>query len=291
MRIALFLVTNLAILVVGGTIISLLGVGNYLTSNGIDYTSLFIFCAVFGMLGAFVSLLLSKWMAKRSMRVHIIDDPKNDTEQWLIDTVRELSERARIGMPEIGIFPSEDPNAFATGSNRNKSLIAVSAGMLQQFPKNEVRAVIGHEIGHVANGDMITLTLIQGVINTFVFFFARIIGHTVDRVVFRSARPGIGFFVVTIAAEIVLGMLAAVIVCWFSRRREYRADEWGARLTESSDMIASLERLRAAHEQPALPSEMVAFGIRNKRSSGIARFWSSHPPLEDRINALRHMVI
>lgn len=291
MRILLFLATNLAILLVAGVVLSLLGVGNYMTAQGIDYGSMFIFCAVFGMTGAFISLWMSKWLAKRGVGVHVIEDPRNTQEQWLLDTVRELSERARIGMPEVGIFPSEQPNAFATGARRDHSLVAVSRGMLEQFPKNEVRAVLGHEIGHVANGDMITLSLVQGVVNTFVIFFSRIIGHTVDRVVFRSDRPGIGFFLVTLFAQMVLGVLAAVIVCWFSRRREYRADEWGARLTEPKDMIGALARLRGGQEQSDMPSEMVAFGIRNKRASGLASLWSSHPPLDDRIAALRRMVV
>ena len=291
MRILLFLVTNLAILVVAGTVISLLGADRYLTEYGIDYTSLFIFSAVFGMTGSIISLWMSKWLAVKGLGVNIIKDPQAQGDEWLLSTVRELSQRANIGMPDVGVFNSDQPNAFATGSNRNNALVAVSSGMLNRFSKKEVAAVLGHEIGHVANGDMITLSLIQGVVNTFVIFFSRIIGHTVDRVVFRSDRPGIGFFFVTLFAQIVLGILASVIVFWFSRRREYRADEWGARLTETDDMIAALERLRADTSESAMPSEMVAFGIRNKRSQGLAALWSSHPPLEDRIRALRKLTI
>lgn len=291
MRILLFLATNLAILVVAGLVLSLLGVGNYLTAQGIDYSALFVFCAVFGMVGSFVSLLMSKWIAKRGTGARVIVRAQNAEDQWLLETVRDLAERARIGVPEVAIFPSSQPNAFATGANRNKALVAVSRGLLERFPKQEVRAVLGHEIGHVANGDMITLSLIQGVVNTFVFFFAHIIGHTVDRAVFRSDRPGLGFFLTTMFAQIVLGILASVIVCWFSRRREYRADEWGARLTDSRHMIAALESLKRGSEPSQMPSEMVAFGIRNRRSAGLARLWSTHPPLEDRIQALRRMVI
>jgi heat shock protein HtpX len=291
MRILLFILTNLAVLLVAGAVISFLGVGNYITAQGIDYTSLFIFSAAFGMAGSIISLLISKWMVKRTLGVRIVENPTDPTEEWLIATVRELARSANIGMPEVGIFNAQEPNAFAAGSNRNHALVALSSGMLQRFTKKEVAAVMGHEIGHVANGDMITLSLIQGVVNTFVIFFSRIIGHLVDRVVFRSDQPGLGFFFVTLIAQMVLGVLASVIVFWFSRRREYRADEWGARLTDRDDMISALERLRGEFEKSAMPEEMVAFGIRNQRKKGMASLWSSHPPLEDRINALRGMIV
>jgi heat shock protein HtpX len=212
MRILLFLATNLAVLVLVGTIFNLLGFEGILAANGVDLNlqALLVFCGLFGMGGALVSLFMSKWMAKRGTGTYIIEQPRNRDEQWLVDTVAELAREAGIGMPEVGVFPSESPNAFATGWNRNDALVAVSAGMLRQFPANEIRAVMGHEIGHVANGDMVTLTLIQGVVNTFVMFFARIIGHTVDRTVFKTERGyGIGYFVVTIVAEIVLGFWPA----------------------------------------------------------------------------------
>jgi heat shock protein HtpX len=227
-------------------------------------------------------------MAKRGTGTYIVTEPRNKDEQWLLETVHRLADEAGIGRPEVGVFPSETANAFATGWNRNNALVAVSAGLLRRFQPNEVRAVLAHEIGHVANGDMITLTLIQGVVNTFVMFFARIIGHTVDRVVFKTERGyGIGYFIVTIVAEIVLGFLASMIVMWFSRYREYRADAAGASLTTSNDMIAALQRLRVEQGMPSeLPGELTAFGIRPGKSS-LGQLLSSHPPLEDRIRALQ----
>lgn len=290
MRILLFLATNLAVLVLVGTIFNLLGFESILAANGVDLnlSALLVFCALFGFGGAFISLLLSKWMAKRGTGTQIIETPRNRDEQWLLTTVAELAKEAGIKMPEVGIFPSDAANAFATGWNRNDALVAVSAGLLRRFQPNEARAVLAHEIGHVANGDMVTLTLVQGVVNTFVMFFARIIGHTVDRVVFKTERGyGIGYFIVTIVAEIVLGMLASMIVMWFSRFREYRADAAGAQLTTSGDMIAALQRLRVEQGQPSdLPGEMTAFGIRAGKA-GIADLFRSHPPLEDRIRALQ----
>ena len=291
MRILLFLATNLAVLVLVGTIFTLLGFNGILAANGVDLNlqALLVFCGLFGMGGAIVSLFLSKWMAKRGTGTYVIEAPRNRNEQWLVDTVAELAQEAGIGMPEVGVFPSEAPNAFATGWNRNSALVAVSAGMLQRFPANEIRAVLGHEIGHVANGDMVTLTLIQGVVNTFVMFFARIIGHTVDRVVFKTERGyGIGYFIVTIVAEIVLGILASMIVFAFSRWREYRADAAGARLAGRGDMIAALERLGGnAHLEQDLPGELTAFGITEKMKQGMSQMFSSHPPLAQRIEALR----
>lgn len=295
MRIALFLATNLAIIAVASVTLSLLGVDHYMQSNGVDLDlgNLLIFCAVFGMSGSLISLLLSKWMAKKTAGVHIIEQPRNSEEQWLLSTVQELAQKAGIGMPEVGVFPSQSSNAFATGWNRNKALVAVSAGLLQRFPRNEVKAVLAHEIGHVANGDMITLSLIQGVVNTFVMFFARVIGHTVDRAVFKTERGhGIGFYVVTFVAEMVLGILASVIVMWFSRWREYRADHAGASLADRQSMIGALARLRAEQELPnGLPDEMVAFGIRQGTGQKLAELLASHPPLEKRIAALQSAVI
>lgn len=294
MRILLFLATNVAVLVLVGSVFTLLGFEGFLAANGVDLNlqALLVFCALFGMSGALVSLFLSKWMAKRSTGATIIETPRNREEKWLLDTVAELSRTAGIGMPQVGIFPSDAPNAFATGWNRNDALVAISVGMLRQFPANEVRAVIGHEIGHVANGDMVTLTLIQGVVNTFVMFLARIIGHTVDRAVFKTQRGyGIGYFVVTMVAEMILGLLASMIVFKFSRWREYRADAAGARLAGRGDMIAALQRLRsgqtAAHD---LPGELTAFGISEQLKQGLGALFSSHPPLEQRIEALRNDV-
>jgi heat shock protein HtpX len=251
--------------------------------------ALLVFCALFGFGGSMISLFLSKWMAKRGTGTYIIEEPRNRDEQWLLDTVRELAEEAKIGMPEVGIFPSQAANAFATGWNRNDALVAVSAGLLQRFRPDEVRAVMAHEIGHVANGDMVTLTLIQGVVNTFVMFLARVIGHTVDRVVFKTERGvGIGFFVVTIVAELVLGLLASTIVFWFSRWREYRADRAGADLTTNAHMIAALQRLQMEQGQPQdLPGELTAFGISEQLKQGVAGLFRSHPPLDDRIRALQ----
>lgn len=290
MRILLFLATNLAVLVLVSIVFNLLGFQSILAANGVDLnlSALLVFCALFGFGGSLISLLLSKWMAKRSTGTYLVSSPRNQDEQWLLSTVQDLAREAGIGMPEVGIFPSESANAFATGWNRNSALVAVSAGLLRRFTRNEVRAVLAHEIGHVANGDMITLSLIQGVVNTFVMFFARIIGHTIDRVVFKTERGyGIGYFIVTIIAEIVLGFLASMIVFWFSRFREYRADAAGARLTTPTDMIAALQRLKVEQGMPAdLPGEMTAFGIRHGKT-GLSALLSSHPPLDDRIKALQ----
>ncbi len=290
MRIILFLATNLAVLVLVSIVFSLLGFQGILAANGVDLnlSALLVFCALFGFGGSLISLLISKWMAKRSTGTQIISEPRNPDEQWLLSTVQALAQNAGIGMPEVGVFPSDSANAFATGWNRNSALVAVSAGLLQRFERNEVRAVLAHEIGHVANGDMITLSLIQGVINTFVMFFARIIGHTVDRVIFKTQRGyGIGYYIVTIVAEIALGFLASMIVFRFSRFREYRADAAGARLTTPVDMIAALQRLKLEQGMPAdLPGEMTAFGIRQGKTA-LSALMSSHPPLDDRIKALQ----
>ena len=290
MRIILFLATNLAVLVLVSIVFNLMGFQGILAANGVDLnlSALLVFCALFGFGGSLISLLISKWMAKRSTGTQIISEPRNPDEQWLLSTVQALAQNAGIGMPEVGVFPSDSANAFATGWNRNSALVAVSAGLLQRFERNEVRAVLAHEIGHVANGDMITLSLIQGVINTFVMFFARIIGHTVDRVIFKTQRGyGIGYYIVTIVAEIALGFLASMIVFRFSRFREYRADAAGARLTTPVDMIAALQRLKLEQGMPAdLPGEMTAFGIRQGKTA-LSALMSSHPPLDDRIKALQ----
>ena len=293
MRILLFLATNLAVLVLVSIIFNLLGLEGILTNNGVDLnlSSLLVFCGLFGMSGSLISLLLSKFMAKRGTGTQIIESPQNKDEEWLLTTVASLANDAGIGMPEVGVFPSDSANAFATGWNRNNALVAVSTGLLRRFDEREVRAVLAHEIGHVANGDMITLSLIQGVVNTFVMFFARIIGHTVDRVVFKTERGyGIGYYIVTIVAEIVLGILASMIVMWFSRYREYRADAAGAQLAGSAGMIAALQRLKAEQGLPEdLPGELTAFGIRPGKAGNLAALLRSHPPLDDRILALQRV--
>ena len=289
MRILLFLATNLAVILVASITLSLLGVGSYMTANGLDYGNLLAFCLVFGMVGSVVSLLMSKWMAKRSMGVRVIEQASNADEQWLISTVQELADKARIGMPEVGVFASPQANAFATGANRNNSLVAVSTGLLNKMSREEVKAVLGHEIGHVANGDMITLTLIQGVVNAFVMFFARIIGSFIDRAVFKNENGhGIGFYVATFFAEVILGILASTIVFWFSRRREYRADIAGAELVSPAAMASALMRLKAEYEQPSdMPDEMVAFGISGEMKNKLGGLFMSHPPLDKRIEALK----
>ncbi len=290
MRIILFLATNLAVILVASITLSLLGVGGYMNAQGLHLGNLLAFCLVFGMVGSMISLLLSKWMAKRSMRVQIIDQPQNAGEQWLISTVQELSNKAGIGMPEVGVFGSAQPNAFATGWNKNKALVAVSTGLLQRMEKEEIKAVLGHEIGHVANGDMVTLALIQGVVNAFVMFLARIIGNYVDRMLAGNNSdyrgPGIAFYITSFVAEIILGILASTIVAWFSRRREYRADIAGAELVSPTAMINALARLQSSYDQPSeLNGELVAFGIGGKGK--MSALFASHPPLDDRISTLR----
>ena len=292
-RIVLFLATNFAIIIVASITLSLLGVGSILdeSGTGLDLTALLIFCFVVGMMGSFISLAMSKKIAKWSMKVRIIDKPQNSEEQWLVDTVRKQAAEAGIGMPEVGIFEAQQSNAFATGANRNNALVAVSRGMLQRFDRSEVEAVMGHEVGHVANGDMITLALMQGVINTFVMFLARVIGFAVDRVVFRNERGlGIGYFVATIASEIVLAILASTIVFWYSRKREFIADHAGARLGSRQGMIDALKRLQAEVNVPnQLPESMQAFGITGGKRSGLKALFMTHPPLEKRIAALYNM--
>ena len=286
-RIVLFLATNLAIVFVLSLAMRLLGVEPYLTAQGLNLTSLLIFAAIMGFGGSFISLAISKWTAKRAMGVRVIETPSNTTEAWLVDTIRKYSSEAGIKMPEVGIYEAPDVNAFATGMSRNSSLIAVSTGLLRQMTREEAEAVLGHEVAHAANGDMVTLALIQGVVNTFVMFLSRVIGHTVDRVVFKNEQGhGPAFFVTMIVAELVLGILASIIVMWFSRQREFRADRGGASLAGRGAMIAALERLNSLHPHP-LPDKMAAFGISGGVASGLKRLFMTHPPLEERIAALR----
>ncbi|WP_417222495.1 protease HtpX [Amphritea sp.] len=291
MRIGLFLLTNIAVIALASITLSLFGVGSILQANGVDMDlgNLLAFCAVFGFAGSFVSLFLSKFLAKRSSGTEIITQARTADEQWLLDTVKELADKAKIGMPEVGIFPAQQANAFATGWNKNNALVAVSLGLLQRFRKEEIRAVLAHEIGHVANGDMVTLTLIQGVVNTFVMFFARIIGHFVDRAILKNEQGhGIGYFITTIVAEIVLGILASTIVAWFSRRREFKADEAGATLASPHAMIGALQRLKAEYNVPdQMPETLTAFGISSHMKQGFMALLSTHPPLDDRIAALQ----
>jgi heat shock protein HtpX len=286
-RIFLFVATNMAIMLVLSVTMRVLGVEPYLNANGLNLTSLLIFAGVFGFGGAFISLAISKWMAKKSMGVRVIESPSSSNELWLVDTVKKFAADAGIGMPEVGIFDTPQVNAFATGMNKNNALVAVSSGLLQTMTRAEAEAVIGHEIAHVANGDMVTLALIQGVVNTFVMFLSRVIGHTVDKVVFKSERSGgPAFFITMIIAELVLGVLASIIVMWFSRQREFRADMGGASLAGKGAMIAALERLNSLHPAP-LPEKMAAFGIAGGGAGGIKRLFMTHPPLEERIAALR----
>jgi heat shock protein HtpX len=286
-RVVLFLLTNLAVMAVLSVVANLLGLDKYLAQHGQNMSGLLIMAAFFGFGGAFISLAMSKWMAKRSMGVKVITAPANPTEEWLLRTVRTQAEQVGITMPEVGIFNSPQPNAFATGARRNAALVAVSTGLLSSMQQNEVEAVLGHEMAHVANGDMVTLTLIQGVVNTFVFFLSRVVGDIVDKAVMRNERGrGIGYMVTVMVSQVVLGILANMIVMWFSRQREFRADQGGARAAGSGNMIAALERLKSA-SQEALPAQMAAFGIKGGGGSGLQRLFMSHPPLEERIAALR----
>ncbi|MEB2345081.1 MAG: protease HtpX [Deltaproteobacteria bacterium] len=290
-RVLLFLLTNIAVLLVLSLTLRLLGFEGFLAQNGVDLAlpQLLLFAAVFGMGGSFVSLAMSKWIAKRATGAQVITDPRSPAEQWLVETVRQQAQAAGIGMPEVAIFPAAEPNAFATGARRDAALVAVSTGLLERMDRAEVEAVLGHEVSHVANGDMVTLALIQGVVNTFVLFLSRVIGHVVDRAVFRTEEGhGPGFWIVTIVAQLLLGILASIVVFWFSRRREFRADAGGARLAGAPSMIAALERLRAVAGGPeTMPDSLRAFGIRGGRRPGWMRLFASHPPLEERIAALR----
>jgi heat shock protein HtpX len=289
-RIALFIATNIAVMVVLSIVLSLFGVDSLLQQNNVDLDirSLLIFSAVFGMGGSFISLAMSKWMAKRMTGAQVITQPANRTQQWLLDTVKRHAERAGIGMPEVAVFQSPEINAFATGMSRNNALVAVSTGLINNMKMDEAEAVLGHEITHVANGDMVTLALIQGVVNTFVIFFSRVVGHLVDRVVFKTERGyGPAYYITSILAQIVFGILASAIVMYFSRLREYRADAGGAQLAGREKMIAALQRLQALHEPSRLPDQLVAFGITGGIAEGMRKLFLSHPPLSERIAALQ----
>ncbi|CAG1009359.1 heat shock protein HtpX [Burkholderiales bacterium] len=286
-RIFLFLLTNVAVLFVLSLVVKLFGLEPMLADGGLNLGSLLVFAAIMGMGGAFISLAMSKWSAKRMVGAQVIEQPQSEVERWLVGTVQRQAQAAGIGMPEVAIYQAPDVNAFATGMNRNNALVAVSTGLLQSMSRDEAEAVLAHEVSHVANGDMVTLTLIQGVVNTFVIFLSRVIGQLVDRVVFKTERgQGPAYYITMIVAQLVLGVLASVIVMWFSRQREFRADAGGAKLAGRGKMIAALERLRAAHEPAALPDKMAAFGI-SGGGKGFTRLFMTHPPLEERIAALR----
>jgi len=290
MRILLFLATNAAILVLISIVFQLFGIEGILAENGVDLNlqALLVMSAVIGFGGSFISLAMSKFLAKRSMGVKIIEQPASSSEQWLVSTVKRQAEQAGIGMPDVGIFDSPEPNAFATGMSRNNALVAVSAGLLQNMDADEVEAVLAHEITHVSNGDMVTMGLIQGVINTFVIFLSRVIGHVVDRVVFKTERGyGPAYYITSIVAQIFLSILASMIVMWFSRRREFRADAGGASLAGRNKMIGALQALQRGSKPHDLPGEFAAFGISGGLGTGIKKLFMSHPPLDERIAALR----
>ena len=289
-RVFLFVLTNLAVLFVINITLRILGVDRVVTANGINFNALLVMSLVIGFSGSLISLFMSKWSAKMSVGAKVIENPQDPTERWLVETVRRQAQTAGIGMPEVAIYDAPDVNAFATGWNRNDALVAVSTGLLHNMSRDEAEAVLGHEISHVANGDMVTLTLIQGVVNTFVIFFAKLFGILVDSMLRRndderSSGPGIGSFVAEIVAQLVLGILASMIVMWFSRQREFRADAGGASLAGRQKMIAALERLKMNHEQTVLPEKMAAFGISGGK--GMMGLFMTHPPLEERIEALR----
>jgi heat shock protein HtpX len=288
-RIFLFILTNIAVLVVINFTLRLLGVDRWLDqSGGINFSALLVLSAVIGFAGSIISLFMSKWMAKQSVGAQVITNPFDPTERWLLETVRRQAQAAGIGMPEVAVYDAPDVNAFATGWNRNDALVAVSTGLLNNMGKDEIEAVLAHEISHVANGDMVTLALIQGVVNTFVVFFAKLFGYFVDRVLLKNdgrEGPGMGAFVAEIAAQLVLGVLASIIVMWFSRQREFRADAGGASLAGRQKMIAALERLKVNHEQAAMPQNMAAMAISD--SGGFSKLFMTHPPLDERIEALR----
>ncbi len=287
-RVFYFLVTNLAIVFVLSITMRLLGVEPFLNANGLNLSSLLIFAAVMGFGGALISLVISKWSAKQMSGAVTIDNPKTPDEIWLMNIVKKQSQVVGIQMPEVAIFNSAVVNAFATGMSRNSSLVAVSSGLLEMMTKDEAEAVIGHEISHIANGDMVTLTLIQGVVNTFVLFFSRVIGYTVDKIIFKT-RQGTGpaFFITMIISELLLGLLASIIVMWFSRQREYRADIGGGQLAGKQKMIAALQRLKAQYESSALPKSIAALGISGEQGMGLKELFSTHPSLDDRIARLQ----
>jgi len=285
-RILYFLATNLAIVFVLSITMRLLGVEPYLNANGLDLSNLLVFSAIMGFGGAFISLAISKWSAKRMSGAVVIEEPRTPTEIWLVKTVRAQADAVGIKMPEVAIFDTPEVNAFATGMTKNSSLVAVSSGLLNAMTRDEAEAVLAHEVSHIANGDMVTLTLIQGVVNTFVMFLSRVIGYVVDKVVFKTERgTGPAFFITMMIAQFVLGILASMIVMWFSRQREFRADAGAAKLSSKNKMIAALQRLQAQHEPSALPEQMAAFGISGK--GGLSKLFASHPGLDERIAALR----
>ena len=287
-RVFYFLITNLAIVLVLSITMRLLGVEPFLNANGLNLNSLLIFAAVMGFGGAFISLAISKWSAKQMSGAVTIENPKTPDEIWLMNIVKKQSQAVGIQMPEVAIFNSPVVNAFATGMSRNSSLVAVSSGLLEMMTKDEAEAVIGHEISHIANGDMVTLTLIQGVVNTFVLFFSRVIGYTVDKVIFKT-RQGTGpaFFITMIISELLLGVLASIVVMWFSRQREYRADFGGGQLAGKQKMIAALQRLKTQYETSALPKSIAALGISGEQGIGLKELFSTHPSLDDRIARLK----
>ena len=287
-RVALFLITNLAIVFVLSIVLNLLGVGPMLNQQGLDMTSLIVFAAVFGFGGSLISLAISKWTAKRLTGARVITTPASETEVWLLEVVRRQALKAGINMPEVAIYDAEDVNAFATGMFRNSALVAVSSGLLRAMDRNEAEAVLAHEVSHVVNGDMITLALIQGVVNTFVIVASRLAGYLVDRVVFKTERGhGPGFFITSLIAQMVFGILASMVVCWFSRQREFRADAGAAALAGRDKMVSALEKLRQTALQPHLPDQMSAFGISGTTGGGLKRLFMTHPPLEERIEALK----
>ena len=282
-RIALFLITNLAVVLVLSVIASLLGVDRFLTANGLNLGALLVFSAIFGFGGSIISLLMSKWMAKRSTGAQVITEPRNSAEMWLLQTVERQARAAGIGMPEVAVYDAPEPNAFATGANKNSALVAVSTGLMRSMSQDEVEAVLGHEVSHIANGDMVTLTLIQGVVNTFVMFLSRVIGYAVDKAVFKTERgTGPGYFITVMVTQILFGILASMIVAWFSRQREFRADAGGAHLAGKRKMIAALQKLGGGVAS-TLPPQQMAFGI----AGGVKEWFSTHPPIEKRIAALQ----
>lgn len=288
MRILLFLATNLAIMIVISLVFNVLGVGSILNAHGtgLDLTALLIISAVIGMTGSVISLAMSKWSAKKAMGVYVIEHPQDQTEQWLLAMVQRQAQEVGIEMPEVGIFQTSDINAFATGMSKNSALVAVSSGLLEQMTADEVEAVVGHEMSHVANGDMVTMALMQGVVNTFVYFFATVIGYIVDKAVFKTERGnGPAYYIVQFLAQIILGILASMLVMWFSRYREFRADAGGANLAGKTKMISALRALQRAHEPAELPHQLAAFGI---NGGGVSKLFMSHPPLAERIAALEN---
>ncbi|MEM9531257.1 MAG: protease HtpX [Pseudomonadota bacterium] len=291
-RLFLFLATNVAVLALATIVLKVLGIEDALarSGSGINLTGLLIFSAVFGMAGSFISLAMSKWIALRSTGAKVIDQPANSTEKWLVETVRRQAKAAGIGTPDVAIYDAPEMNAFATGMKRNDALVAVSTGLLSAMNADEVEAVLGHEVAHVANGDMVTMGLLQGVLNTFVIFLARVVGLLVDRLVFRDERGGgMGYFIVVMVAQVVLGILANMIAAWFSRRREFRADIGGARLAGRDKMIAALRRLRQTYGHSTLPDQVEAFGISGRKMGGLQKLMMTHPPLEERIEALANL--